>query len=126
MIGSELSVPSDRLFYSGGGGSVRGFEYQGVGPRLPDNTPRGGLSLFETSVEIRRNVWRNFEAVAFVDAGAIGFQPTPDFNNLRYGAGIGVRYRLPFGPIRADIAFPLDRRDGDADFQIYVSIGQAF
>ncbi len=124
--GEELTVPSDRLFYSGGGGSVRGFEYQGVGPRLPDNTPRGGLSLFETSIEIRRDVWRNFQAVAFVDAGAIGFQETPNFNNLRYGAGLGVRYKLPFGPIRADIAFPLDRRDGDADFQIYVSIGQAF
>jgi len=124
--GEELTVPSDRLFYSGGGGSVRGFEYQGVGPRLPDNTPRGGLSLFETSIEIRRDVWRNFQAVGFVDAGAIGFQETPNFNNLRYGAGVGVRYKLPFGPIRADIAFPLDRREGDADFQIYVSIGQAF
>ena len=124
--GEELTVPSDRLFYSGGGGSVRGFEYQGVGPRLPDNTPRGGLSLFETSIEVRRDVWRNFQAVAFVDAGAIGFQETPNFNNLRYGAGFGVRYKLPFGPIRADIAFPVERRDGDADFQIYVSIGQAF
>ena len=124
--GEELTVPSDRLFYAGGGGSVRGFEYQGVGPRLPDNTPRGGLSLFETSIEVRRDVWRNFQAVGFVDAGAIGFQETPDFSNLRYGAGFGVRYKLPFGPIRADIAFPLDRRDGDADFQIYVSIGQAF
>lgn len=124
--GEELTVPSDRLFYSGGGGSVRGFEYQGVGPRLPDNTPRGGLSLFETSIEVRRDVWRSFQAVAFVDAGAIGFQETPNFNNLRYGAGVGVRYKLPFGPIRADIAIPLDRRDGDADFQIYVSIGQAF
>lgn len=124
--GEELTVPSDRLFYSGGGGSVRGFEYQGVGPRLPDNTPRGGLSLFETSIEIRRDVWRNFQAVAFIDAGAIGFQETPNFNNLRYGAGLGVRYKLPFGPIRADIAVPLDRRDGDADFQVYVSIGQAF
>ena len=127
IIGAEeLTAPSDRLFYSGGGGSVRGFEYQGVGPRLPDNTPRGGLSLFETSIELRRDVWRNFQAVAFVDAGAIGFQETPNFNNLRYGAGFGVRYKLPFGPIRADIAFPLERRDGDADFQIYVSIGQAF
>ena len=124
--GEELTVPSDRLFYSGGGGSVRGFEYQGVGPRLPDNTPRGGLSLFETSIEIRRDVWRSFQGVAFVDAGAIGFQETPNFNNLRYGAGFGIRYKLPFGPIRADIAFPLDRREGDADFQIYVSIGQAF
>lgn len=124
--GAELTIPSDRLFYSGGGGSVRGFEYQGVGPRLPDNTPRGGLSLVEASVEIRRDVWRSFQVVGFVDAGAIGFQETPDFGNLRYGAGFGVRYKLPFGPIRADIAFPLDRRDGDADFQVYVSIGQAF
>lgn len=124
--GSELSVPSDRLFYSGGGGSVRGFAYQGVGPRLPDDTPRGGLSLFETSLEIRRDLGGSFGAVAFVDAGAIGFQETPNFNNLRYGVGVGVRYNLPFGPIRADIAFPLERRPADADFQVYVSIGQAF
>ncbi len=124
--GSELTVPSDRLFYSGGGGSVRGFTYQGVGPRLPDNTPRGGLSLFETSVELRHDVGRGFGAVVFLDAGSIGFQPTPDVSNLRYGAGFGVRYKLPFGPIRADIAFPIDKRDGDADFQVYVSIGQAF
>ncbi len=124
--GEELTVPSDRLFYSGGGGSVRGYEYQGVGPRLPDNTPRGGLSLFETSLEIRRDVWRSFQAVAFVDAGAIGFQETPNFSNMRYGAGLGVRYKLPFGPIRADIAIPLSPREGDANFQIYVSIGQAF
>lgn len=124
--GEELTIPSDRLFYSGGGGSVRGFEYQGVGPRLPDNTPRGGLSLFEASAEVRRDVFGDFQAVAFIDAGAIGFDEAPDFSNLRYGAGVGVRYKLPFGPIRADIAFPLDRREGDADFQIYVSIGQAF
>lgn len=123
---SETEVPSDRLFFSGGGGSVRGFEYQGVGPRWPDNTPRGGTSLFEASGEVRRDMGRNLQAVVFVDAGAIGFQETPDFNNIRYGAGVGVRYHLPFGPIRADIAFPLDRRTGDADFQIYISIGQAF
>ncbi|GAA0654371.1 autotransporter assembly complex protein TamA [Brevundimonas lenta] len=124
--GSELTVPSDRLFYSGGGGSVRGYEFQGINPRLPDNTPRGGLSLFEASAEVRRTVWRNLQAVAFVDAGAIGFQEIPNLNNTRYGAGFGVRYLLSFGPIRADIAFPLDKREGDADFQVYVSIGQAF
>lgn len=124
--GDELAIPSDRLFYSGGGGSVRGYEYQGVGPRLPDNTPRGGLSLIEGAIEIRRDVWRSFQAVAFLDVGAVGFQETPDFSRLRYGAGVGVRYMLPFGPIRADIAVPLDKREGDADFQLYVSIGQAF
>lgn len=124
--GEELTVPSDRLFYSGGGGSVRGYEYQGVAPRLPDNTPRGGLSLFEAAVEVRRDLFRNFQGVVFVDAGSVGFNEAPDFSNMRYGAGFGVRYRLPFGPIRADVAFPLDKRDGDADFQVYVSIGQAF
>ncbi|RZJ01123.1 MAG: outer membrane protein assembly factor [Brevundimonas sp.] len=124
--GEELTIPSDRLFYSGGGGSVRGFEYQGVGPRLPDGTPRGGLSLFETSVELRQDIGQSFGAVGFIDAGAIGFQETPNFNNLRYAAGLGLRYKLPFGPVRADIAFPLDRQPGDADFQIYISIGQAF
>lgn len=122
----ELTVPSDRLFYSGGGGSVRGYEYQGVAPRLPDNTPRGGLSLFEVSAEVRRDLFRSFQGVVFVDAGSVGFNQAPDFSNMRYGAGFGVRYRLPFGPIRADVAFPLDKRDGDADFQVYVSIGQAF
>ena len=124
--GSELSVPSDRLFYSGGGGSVRGYQYQGVGPRLPDNTPRGGLSLFEVSGEVRHDIGKGFGVVGFADAGAIGFAETPDFSNLRYAVGIGARYNLSFGPIRADIAFPLDKREGDANFQVYVSIGQAF
>ncbi|MNQ16449.1 Translocation and assembly module TamA precursor [compost metagenome] len=124
--GEELTVPSDRLFYSGGGGSVRGYSYQSINPRLPDNTPRGGLSLFETSIEIRRDIGAKFQAVGFIDAGAIGFQETPNFNNLRYGAGVGVRYKLPFGPVRADIAVPLDKREGDAGFQLYISIGQAF
>ncbi|MGV9010171.1 autotransporter assembly complex protein TamA [Brevundimonas sp.] len=124
--GEELTVPADRLFYSGGGGSVRGYEYQGVGPRLPDNTPRGGLSLFETSLEVRRDVFGGFQGVAFVDAGAVGFDETPDFSNMRYAAGVGVRYKLPFGPIRADIAIPLDKREGDAAFQVYISLGQAF
>ncbi|MDZ4370224.1 MAG: BamA/TamA family outer membrane protein, partial [Phenylobacterium sp.] len=124
--GGELSIPSDRLFYSGGGGSVRGYSYQGVNPELPDQTPRGGLSLFVTSLEVRHDIGQSFQAVAFVDAGAVGFQETPDFSNLRYGAGVGVRYKLPFGPIRADIALPLDKREGDSAFQIYISIGQAF
>jgi len=124
--GGELSIPSDRLFYSGGGGSVRGYEYQAVSPRLPDGTPRGGLSLFETSLEVRRDIGDSLGAVAFIDAGSVSFRETPGFNNMRYSAGIGARYRLPFGPLRADIAMPLNKRDGDAAFQVYISIGQAF
>jgi translocation and assembly module TamA len=124
--GEELTVPSDRLFYSGGGGSVRGYSYQSINPRLPDNTPRGGLSLFETSLEVRHDIGQKFQAVGFIDAGAIGFQETPNLTNMRYGAGVGVRYKLPFGPVRADIAVPLNKREGDSAFQLYISIGQAF
>ena len=124
--GQELTVPADRLFYSGGGGSVRGYEYQGVNPRLPDNTPRGGLSLFETSFEVRRDIGESWQVVGFVDAGAVGFQETPNLSNMRYAAGVGGRFKLPFGPVRADLAFPLDPREGDSTFQVYISIGQAF
>lgn len=124
--GEELTVPSDRLFYSGGGGSVRGYSYQSINPRLPNNRPRGGLSLFETSVEVRRDIGEKLQAVVFVDGGAVGFQETPNLSNMRYGAGVGVRYKLPFGPVRADIAFPLNKREGDSGFQLYLSIGQAF
>lgn len=124
--GDELTVPSDRLMYSGGGGSVRGYSYQSINPRLPDNTPRGGLSQFETSLEVRQDIGEKFQAVAFLDGGAIGFQETPNLSNMRYGAGVGVRYKLPFGPVRADVAFPLNKREGDSSFQLYISIGQSF
>lgn len=105
---------------------MRGYSYQGVNPQLPDGTPRGGVSLFETSLEARQSIGQSFQAVAFVDAGSIGFQETPNLANMRYGAGVGVRYMLPFGPIRADVAMPLNKREGDSNFQIYISIGQAF
>ena len=124
--GGELTVPSDRLFYAGGGGSVRGYSYQSINPRLPDNTPRGGVSLFETSLEVRQNIGETWQAVAFVDGGATGPDEAPNLGNMRYGAGVGVRYKLPFGPVRADVAFPLNKREGDSDFQLYISIGQSF
>ena len=127
IIGGNIpQVPSNRRFYAGGGGSVRGYAWQAVGPRLIDNTPQGGLSLMETSVEVRRKVVGAWSAVAFVDAGAVGTHVTPDPRDFSVGAGFGVRYNLGFGPIRADIAVPLNKREGDPAFQIYLSIGQAF
>jgi len=124
--GGELTVPSDRLFYAGGGGSVRGYSYQSINPRLPDNTPRGGVSLFETSLEVRQNIGQSWQAVGFVDGGATGPDEAPNLGNMRYAAGLGVRYKLPFGPVRADVAFPLNKREGDSSFQLYISIGQSF
>lgn len=127
IVGGALpEVPAPRRFYAGGGGSVRGYAYQAVGPRLADNTPAGGLSLVEGSIELRRKIVGPWGLAAFVDAGAVGSDPTPAFDNLSAGAGLGVRYDLGFGPIRADIAIPISKRSTDAPFQIYLSIGQSF
>lgn len=120
----EVAAP--RRFYAGGGGSVRGYAWQAIGPRLSDNTPQGGISVLEGSFEVRRKITERWGAVAFVDAGAVGSDSFPGGEDFGVGIGFGVRYDLGFGPIRADIAFPLDQREGDSGFQIYISIGQAF
>jgi translocation and assembly module TamA len=124
--GNIPGVPPQDRFYAGGGGSVRGYGYQEVGPRYPDNIPEGGLSLVESSVEVRQRLNDSWGLAAFVDTGYVGSQTSPDFTHPEIGAGVGVRYNLGFGPIRFDIATPLIRRDGDAAVQVYLSIGQSF
>ena len=124
--GTIPGVPPQDRFYSGGGGSVRGYGYQEVGPRYPDNTPEGGLSVVESSVEVRQPINDSWGLAAFVDTGYVGSQTSPDFSHPEIGAGVGVRYNLGFGPIRFDIATPLVRRDGDSPIQVYLSIGQSF
>ncbi|MFC3078363.1 autotransporter assembly complex family protein [Phenylobacterium terrae] len=127
MVGGSIpEVPASRRFYAGGGGSVRGYAYQAVGPRLEDNTPQGGISLLETSIEVRRKLFGRWGMAAFVDGGAVGTDPFPAGKDFSLGAGLGLRYDLGFGPIRVDIAVPLDRRTSDAPFQVYLSIGQSF
>lgn len=127
MVGGSIpEVPASRRFYAGGGGSVRGYAYQAIGPRSFDNTPEGGISLLETSLELRQRVGERWGVVAFVDAGAVGTNEFPTGDDFSVGVGVGVRYDLGFGPIRADIAIPLDQREGDPSFQIYLSIGQSF
>ena len=127
ILGGNIPlVPAPQRFYGGGGGSVRGYAYQAVGPRYADNTPKGGLSLFESSLELRRKVFGDWGAVAFIDAGAVGDRVNPDFRHPDIGLGLGVRYNLGFGPIRLDLAAPLQRRSGDASVQVYLSLGQSF
>ena len=126
LNGTVDQIPASQRFYAGGGGSVRGFPYQGVGPRLADNTPRGGVFLFESSFEVRRDLTQRWGFAAFVDAGAVGSSGPIDFQDLAVGAGVGVRYNLGFAPIRVDIATPVARRRGEPPIQVYVSIGQSF
>jgi translocation and assembly module TamA len=126
--GTNANIPFDKLFYAGGGGSVRGFAYQSAGPRDAFNNPLGGASLVEASLEFRQRIGKSFGAVVFVDAGSAYTDTLPNFSQFapRLGAGAGVRYYTDFGPVRLDVGVPLNKRDGDAPFGVYVSIGQAF
>lgn len=122
---SRDSIAPSRRFYAGGGGSVRGYAYQAIGPRDADNNPIGGKSLAEFSLEARVR-FGNFGVVPFVDAGNISEGSLPGFDNLRIGAGIGARYYSNFGPIRIDVGTPINPAPGDPRIAVYVSLGQAF
>ena len=126
--GTADNIPFDKLFYAGGGGSVRGFAFQSAGPRDAWNNPLGGASVVEGSIEFRQRIGKSFGAVAFIDAGSAYTDTIPNFSQFapRIGTGAGVRYYTDFGPARLDVGVPLNKRDGDAPFGIYVSIGQAF
>jgi translocation and assembly module TamA len=125
--GTMPEVPASNRFYAGGGGSVRGYSYQAIGPRIDNTTtPQGGLSVLETSLELRHKFTDKWGGVAFVDAGGVGVDKWPNGDDFGVGVGVGIRYDLGFGPIRADIAMPISKREGDPSFQVYISIGQAF
>ncbi|MFO1256647.1 MAG: BamA/TamA family outer membrane protein [Sphingomonadaceae bacterium] len=117
-------APSRRL-YAGGGGSVRGFGYQDLGPRDPAGDPIGARSVIEGAVEARYR-FGDYGVVAFVDVGQAYAATLPRFTDLRVGAGIGARLYTNFGPVRIDVATPLARRAGESKLNVYVSIGQAF
>jgi len=122
----DTDVPADRLFFAGGGGTVRGYTYQSLSPRNADGDYVGGEALFDTSFELRWRKSKRLGYAAFVDAGAAAGDFGEVFGDLRSAFGVGVRYYPGFGPIRFDIATPIDRRDGDDPVQVYISIGQAF
>lgn len=120
-------VPPDKRLYAGGGGSVRGYKYQSIGPLNDNDKPTGGLSSLTGSLELRYKITDTIGVVPFVDAGGIYEKTIPDFgSDIQYAAGIGARYYTAIGPIRADIAIPLNKRKSDDSFQFYISIGQAF
>lgn len=132
------TVPRNRRFYAGGGGSVRGYEFQSISPRVvttsinnageteTDIERIGGRTLVEGSAEVRYKGDGPIGYVGFLDVGTVSRAQASGLDDVRFGAGIGVRYYTNFAPLRADIAIPLNPRSGDADFQVYISIGQAF
>ncbi|WP_417695284.1 autotransporter assembly complex protein TamA [Roseibium sp.] len=123
---SIRSVPASRRLIAGGGGSIRGYAYRNVGPRV-NGEVAGGRSLVELSGEVRVKVTDTLGVVAFVDAGNAYEDALPDFSQpLKFGVGAGIRYYTPIGPLRVDAAMPLDPGQDDPDFALYVGLSQAF
>jgi translocation and assembly module TamA len=126
---STFDIAPSRRFYSGGGGSVRGYGYQQLGPKDMDGDPIGGRGLAEFGLEARIRLSQfggNFGIVPFFDGGSLDDDAIPRLKDFRYAAGLGVRYYSSFGPIRIDVGVPLNRQKGDGIVAVTVSLGQAF
>lgn len=121
-----FAIPPDQRFYAGGGGTVRGYRYQSLGPQFADAKPTGGTAIATGSIEFRQRILDSYGVVAFLDAGQVSNAGTPFASAWRAGAGIGARYYTSFGPIRLDVAVPLNRQPGGDAFELYIGIGQAF
>ena len=127
LFGPSLQEsPAFYRFYSGGGGTVRGQDFQSLGVDL-GGTFTGGRSLLVLSGEMRADVTDEIQIVGFADWGYVGAESLADFTGDSHaGAGIGLRYKTGIGPIRLDVATPIS---GDADkssIHVYIGIGQAF
>ncbi|SFE46531.1 autotransporter assembly complex protein TamA [Roseivivax sediminis] len=127
IVGSELTETTpDYLFYSGGGGTVRGQPYQSLNVDLGDGDEIGGRGFLGASLEYRRDITENLGAVAFYDAGFIDADSFVDGDSdYHAGAGLGLRYQTGIGPIRFDVAGPVGGDTGGGA-QFYIGIGQAF
>ncbi|TCN45252.1 autotransporter secretion outer membrane protein TamA [Shinella granuli] len=125
--GDELSdIPATRRFFLGGGGTVRGYGYQEISPRDGRNKLLGGRSYVAATAEARIGVTETIGVVPFIDVGTVSTDKVPDFKDIRAGAGIGLRYATPFGPLRLDVAVPLKKYPGGTSFGVYAGIGQSF
>lgn len=123
---SLVDIPTTRRFFEGGGGSIRGYTFREVSPYASNGDATGGRSYTVANLEARIKVNDKIGIVPFFDVGTVSTEMVPDFTDIRMGAGIGLRYATPFGPLRLDVAVPLNRYDGGSQYGIYAGIGQSF
>ncbi|KQB96337.1 hypothetical protein AL073_10085 [Loktanella sp. 1ANDIMAR09] len=131
VLGADLTeAPADFLFYSGGGGTVRGQAYQSLGVETVEGletVTTGGASFLGTQLEARYAIRENISLVGFYDVGQVGAAASP-FEDAEWhaGAGVGLRYNTGIGPIRLDLATQANGNNAGQDLQVYIGIGQAF
>jgi translocation and assembly module TamA len=129
ILGSNRqTIPSSERFYAGSENTLRGYNYLTVSPLSENHKPLGGRSMLIANFEMRYRATDKIGLVGFYDAGNVWSAPLPEFDQkILQSAGFGLRYFTPVGPLRFDVAFPLNRRAHvDNPFQLYLSIGQSF
>jgi outer membrane protein assembly complex protein YaeT len=125
--GSIADIPLSERFYSGGEGSIRGYGLRRIGPISAANQPLGGLSLVESSLELRRPLFWRFAGSLFFDCGQVSKdQDRVPVDALQCGAGPGISINTPVGPMLGVLGFPTEPPAGDSHWQLYFSIGQWF
>lgn len=125
-VNDITNVPADQRLYAGGAGSVRGYAYKNIAPRDGSDNLIGGRSLVLASAEARYRLTDQLGVAAFIDVGNAYASIFPTFSGLKVGVGAGLRYLTGFGPIRFDVAVPLQPDTGDPSVAFYVGLGQAF
>ena len=105
---------------------MRGYGYKNVARRSIDDDIIGGRSSVLVSGELRYRLNDQLGLVAFADVGNATSRIAPSLSDQKVGLGVGLRYLTPVGPVRLDLAVPLQRESGDPRIAVYVGLGQAF
>jgi outer membrane protein assembly complex protein YaeT len=126
-LGSEENLPIFERLYAGGEKSVRGYARRKLGPLNANGDPIGGLSLIEGSLELRRPIWGPLGGALFIDFGQVSTRSFDlPVNDLKFGAGFGLNYRTPVGPLSLYLGFPFKPPRGEPSWQVYFSVGAYF
>ncbi len=121
------TIPIDERFFNGGSNSVRSFGERDLGPLDPKGNPVGGEFYTIYNVEYTFPLYGELEGATFFDAGNLLHRSEdPSLDKMRYALGLGLRYKLPIGPIRLDYGFNPDPRPHDAMGAFHFSFGFAF
>jgi len=127
-LARNVELPVNKRFFLGGRNTVRGYERDELGPTDADGNAVGGDTMFNVKAEWRYPLWDRLGGVCFWDAGNVWsrVRENPDFSRLRQGAGAGLRYRTPVGPLSFDVGWKLDRRSGESPYVWHFTVGNVF
>jgi outer membrane protein assembly factor BamA len=126
-LDDDISLPISERFFAGGGNTIRSLPLDMAGPLDDAGNPLGGNAMLLGNIELRQSIWGWLGGVAFIDVGNVFSEvQTMSLDDLRYCSGLGLRLETPIGPIRFDVGFNLNRREGEGKYEIFLSLGQTF